>query len=227
MKILTCIVVHDRPELTERTIGSYLATTTETPKLLVAYDSGSNPETAWALEAWRRAGAFVIRSDENVYPGRGCNEAWTHALNLADDVTLLHRSDNDVEYQPGWWEHVVERFEDDPRLGQLGLLEERFEQGCFNVGGNCVLRRELWDGGLRWDETRWGENPAGAALNEDALMSSAVAAAGYQVGRVSRECVVHLGWDFDDYPGYYEASARVRGYDPDWLRGHFDRMRAL
>lgn len=227
LKLGTVIVVHDRLELTLRTIGSYLETTREVEKLLVIVDSGSGGETFEALCGLAHANMLVRRFDQNVYPGRACNHGWEHALRLAPDITHLHRSDNDVEYLPGWVDVVAEAFRNDSGIGQLGLLEERFEQGCFNVGGNSVIRRDLWDAGVRWDETPWGENSAGAALNEDALLSAEVARRGYRIGRVQTECVRHLGWDFDAYPDYYAETSRVRGYQEHWIRDHFDRMRAL
>lgn len=213
--------MHDRPELTLRTIGSYLDTTRETETLLVIVDSGSGPDTRDLLDRMAMANMLVRRFDANVYPGRACNHGWEHALALAPDITHLHRSDNDVEYQAGWADEVEAAFTD-PTLGQLGLLEERYEQGAPNVGGNSVISRDLWAAGLRWDETAWAPG-----IQEDGRMSTAVRAAGRTVSRVGRECVRHLGWDFDAYPGYYRASAAARGLDEAWLRDHFDRMRSL
>lgn len=216
-RLLSCIVTHDRLELTRRTIISYL-NTVDLEYRLVVVDNASSDGTREMLRDLDEIDELILL-DRNVYPGAACNLGWLAAATWGAD--LLHRSDNDVEYRPGWCDEVERSFED-LSLGQLGLLEERYEAGCGSVGGNCVLRRELWDAGLRWDATPWGPG-----VQEDSRMSAAVRAMGYEVARVGRDCVRHLGWEFDAYSGYYAASCAARGLDEGWLRTHFDRMRAL
>lgn len=239
MMLLSCIVAHDRLELTKRTVESYLDTVT-LPFHLQIYNNGSTDDTAaWISEIvispeWERWGNIVWATNQrlNRYPGAACNDGWTNLLVSEsfygwDPATHLHRSDNDVEYQPGWCDEIASRFLEDPKLGQLGLMEERFEQGCFNVGGNSVIRRDLWDAGLRWDESVWRDNGAGSpGVNEDRLMSGEIARRGQRVARVQTECIRHLGWDFDAYPDYYARTARERGYQPEQLRAIFEEMSA-
>ena len=83
---------------------------------------------------------------------------------------LLHLSENDLQYLPGWDEKVIAAFESFPLLGQLSVFgpvptdEEAWDiKPCsmrfhreqiiyvteYNVGTSSVLRREVWDKGVR------------------------------------------------------------------------------
>lgn len=236
MNLLSCIVAHNRLELTKRCVESYLATVT-VPHVLVVVDNASSDETAaWLApnEAHRcphlGEQVFALINDENLYPGAACNLGWLVGLNLwhaLPDANVLHRSDNDVEYLPGWCKELERCFVEMGNVGQVGLLEHRYEEGCSNVGGNSAILRKLWDAGARWDEVPWGGRPGAPALNEDALMSAEIRRRGYRVARVGRETIVHHGWDWDAYPDYYAQTCIDRGYDPADIRAHFDRMRTL
>ncbi len=202
-RLLTVLVSYNRPELLERTVTSYLDTVTMKHSLVII-DNGSDEETTRWLHGIRRMGwCGVTFLSENKYPGYATNFGWsTHAP--AVNPTLLHRSDNDVEYLPGWCDEVAERFEN-PRLGQLGLrtLEE---EGPHNaVGGNCVLRREVWDAGVRYPDGPWGQ-----VVHEDGHLSPMVNAAGWHWARVLTPCIVHIGVA-DMADPYYQETMRVRG----------------
>jgi hypothetical protein len=100
---------------------------------------------------------------------------------------------------------VAEVFENE-KVGQVGLrtsAEELNARG--NTGGNCVIRRELWDAGLRWDERPWPQlrDELGPGITEDSLMSPAVEAMGYTWTRVRRPCIQPI-------------SSEVPDQDPDW-----------
>lgn len=203
-RLLTVLVSYNRPELLELTVESYRATVAFNYSLVVV-DNGSDQETVRYLREMSRLRKLaVVFLGENRYPGYATNFGWAmHAEKMG--ATLLHRSDNDVEYLPGWCHEVAERFTVDPLLGQLGLrtLEE---EGPHNaVGGNCVLRREVWDQGVRYRDEPWG-----AIVHEDGYMSQAVAAAGWKWRRVQRPCVIHRGIG-DMADPYYAETMRVRG----------------
>ncbi|MDE2097962.1 MAG: glycosyltransferase [Patescibacteria group bacterium] len=227
MNLTACVVTHNRLELTKRCIESFLATVS-VPYYLVVVDNASTDGTLeWLIAEEDSSPDLILPLRENLYPGRACNVGWAAALPFNHDANLLLRADNDVEFLSGWCDELQRIFED-PKVGQVGLLEQKFEQGCSNVGGNCAIRRELWDAGLRWNEAPWSPSETGGTRPyEDGLMSEAIMKAGYRIARVERECIKHNGWDWDAYPNYYEKTAADRGYKPDWLRGHFDRMRAL
>jgi hypothetical protein len=79
----------------------------------------------------------------------------------------------------------------------------------YNVGGNNVIRRELWDAGLRYDERPWTELPAGHS--EDTYMSPAVMAMGYKWTRVRQPCIVGNSDESNAMNDpYYQASYRAR-----------------
>lgn len=181
MKLHTCMISYHRPEIIKRSLASYLETVS-VPFSLIVVDNGSDQElTRWLYAAYDFS---LIALGENKYPGYACNRGWEQAPR---DATHLHRADNDFIYREGWCDEVIERFQD-PLLGQLGLLTERVEgTGSPNVGGNCVIRRSLWDAGLRWDERPWPTLERG--MSEDSFMSPAVVQMGFTWTRAQRECI--------------------------------------
>lgn len=168
------------------------------PCSLLVVDNGSDP----GVMAWLSSQGYnPLLLQQNHYPGYAANRGFELA---PPEATLLHRSDNDMEYQPGWCEEVVARFED-PGLGQLGLRTLEEEGPHAAVGGNAIIRRELWDKGARYDERSWQECPF-----EDATMSHRIRRLGYQWGRVQRPCATHIGIASSTDP-YYQQSFADRG----------------
>jgi glycosyltransferase involved in cell wall biosynthesis len=218
MKLHTVFITYNRLELTKATIESYLETVT-VPFTFRVVDNGSTDGT----QEWLQRGLALTADldvidipsgsgwkflSENRYPGYAANKGWSLA---PADATHLHRSDNDFRYLPGWCEEV-ERLFSDPKMGQVGLRtdkEEGYEPG--NTGGNCVIRRELWDAGLRYDERPWGEFEPG--YSEDSFFSPKVVEMGWKWARVKRKCIQNLAsGDWKD--PYYVESYGKRGIRP-------------
>lgn len=199
MKLHTCMISYHRPEILKRALASYLETVS-VPFSLIVVDNGSEPVlTDWLIGEFEHDALLLGR---NRYPGFACNRGWEFA---PPDADFLHRADNDFIYREGWCDEVEERFQD-PQLGQLGLLTERVEgTGSPNVGGNCVIRRTLWDEGLRWDERPWPELERG--MSEDSFMSPAVTRMGYLWGRASRELIDGISTPDPADPYYIETYA--------------------
>jgi len=176
----------------------------------------------------------VIFNRENLYPGKACNKGWE----LADKkAQYLMRSDNDIIYKLGWDTAVLQAFKDFPRMGQLGIINELFQvfpsshhtydhckvkhkktllykpmNGNGNVGGPCVIKRELYDKGLRWYPDKWDSN-----MNEDVEMSLNVMGMGYEIYELPLGVVDHIGFgDFQKYPEYYYNKYKQRGL-MDWF----------
>lgn len=214
MKLLTCIVTHNRLEYSQRCIESYLATVGSASDLVVVDNASTDGTWEWLLET----SVTCAQSSHNAYPGSACNEGWGEMLNHYE-ATHLHRSDNDIEYLPGWRQEVEAAFERHPSLALLGLLNlhedhgvpfpegelgDVDEQGA--VGGNVIMPRRFWDAGLRWNEEPW--RPGG---NEDADMSARAQSFG-RVVQLRRTVANNMAFGrYADYPAYYDATAAARG----------------
>ena len=205
MRLLTVLVSYNRLELLKETVRSYRETVTLKHQLMIV-DNGSDPETIdWLMAAMLSMPDVEVRYlNENRYPGFATNFGWQAGL-VNHSYGLLHRSDNDVEYLPGWCEEVERMFAAYPVVGQLGLRTLEEEGPHAAVGGNCVLRSEVFAAGVRYREEPWG-----AIVHEDGYMSQSVVAAGYGWARVENPCIVHRGIaDMND--PYYQETMRVRG----------------
>jgi hypothetical protein len=200
MILHTVFISYDRLELTQKAVETYLETVS-VPYSYLIVDNGSGKEVTRWLQSHDEHPSLEL--GENKYPGFACNRGFEQA---PSNATFLHRADNDFSFLPGWCEEVARRFVDQ-FVGQVGLRtgpEEMHE--AWNVGGNCIIRRSLWDMGLRYDETPWPELPAG--YSEDSFMSPEVKKMGYSWTRVKRPCIVSLAsgdWDDDYYRKSYGA----------------------
>lgn len=216
MRLLTCVVTFNRLAYTQRCIGSYLDTV-GTDAHLVIVDNGSTDGTRdWLAQFGER----VIYAESNLYPGAATNRGWDHGL-ASFDAELLHRSDNDIEYLPGWRRHVEEMLAAWPEVALLGLLnlhedrgtDDRDETGIEvvpRVGGNVVMPARLFRGGLRWREGAWAPG-----RDEDGPMSWDAARHGW-VARLRRTVANNLAFNRAlEYPEYYQATAKARGIR-DW-----------
>lgn len=235
MKLLICLITYNRLEYTKKTLKNLWDNTSDDcDYFLVVSDNASTDGTKEYLKELQRRGRLnmVIINPENYYPGKACNIGWTEALKIYD-ATHLMRLDNDMQLTRDWDKRVEEYFKAIPELGQLGLEHEAIETpqadsqlriingfgvnewpGC--VGGPAVIRKKLWDDGVRYDETPWyklHENTP--AMQEDSKMSQAIKAKGYLVGHAQEE----LGRTFatrenwKDYPEYYKKTMNERGYE--------------
>jgi len=210
--ILTCLVTHDRLAYTQRCVESLLATMRPADRLIIVDNASPDLTAAWLLSR----GLPAILNGENRYPGAACNQGWDYGL--AESVPdFLHRSDNDIEYLPGWQAEVESAFSVHPGLALLGILNLHEDRGVpfpdgegiepvGRVGGNVVMPVRLFRAGLRWDERPWG------AVNEDGLMSAAAAEHG-QVAMLVRTIAHNMAFcRYGDYPEYYNRTAAIRGY---------------
>ena len=199
--ISTVVVSYKRPELLRLTLESYLATVS-VPHEVIVVDNGSCTE---ALDVAREYGVEAIELGENRFPGFSTNVGWDYL----SSKWLLHRSDNDIEYLEGWCEEVMRQFESDSNLGQLGLRTLSEEGNHPNVGGNCVIRSEVFKQ-VRWMEDPWRPGVKG----EDYFFTTAVQAAGWNWKRVAQPCIVHRGAQWPERPTdeYYAESWGARGH---------------
>ena len=208
MNLHTVMVTHNRLELTKQAVESYLETR-DGPGTLVVVDNASTDGTREWLEANYGNGYRSLTLDENKYPGYATNRGWELA---PPDTILLHRADNDFVFLPGWELHVRLTFTVFPNIGQLGLRTDDEElHNPHNVGGNCVIRKELWDQGLRYDERTWPEiSRKVPGYTEDSFMSPAVKKMGWEWGRVTVPCIQPISRESTEDP-YYRKTWADRG----------------
>lgn len=209
--ILTCVVTYNRLAYTKRCIESLLATARPLDRIVIVDNASTDGTQDWL----RSVGLPVIANEVNRYPGYATNQGWDYGL--VSDPDFLHRSDNDIEYLPGWQDEVERAFADFPELALLGILNlhedgKREGEGIDNVprvGGNVVMPTRLFRDGLRWDERPWAKG-----IDEDGPMSWAAKERGW-VARLRKTVANNMAFGrYADYPDYYDRTALDRGY-PD------------
>ena len=214
MILHSVMITYDRLDCTKKAFSSYIQTVS-VPYSLTFVDNGSTDGTKDWLTDLAMSGFDVVFLDKNMYPGYATNRGWEC---VPANATFLHRADNDWAYHPGWCDHLQRAFLN-PKVGQVGLRTDREESHngvpiAWNVGGNNVIRRELWDAGLRYDERPWTELPAGHS--EDTYLSPAVVSMGYRWVRVKKPCIYGVSVESRDDPYYQRsyAARRIYGFGP-------------
>lgn len=210
MKIHTVFVTFNRIELTKRTIASYLETVTLPFTAQVVDNASTDGTQDWLYREYGDKLRLTFLP-ENRYPGYATNRGWASVEEeWGADTTHLHRSDNDWEFYKGWCEEVERKFSENERLGQLGLrTDEQEVWNTHNVGGNCVIRRDLWDAGLRYKDLPWPQLKT-PGYTEDSYMSPAVLRMGWEWDRVDRKCIEGISYE-DPEDEYYQRTWRDRG----------------
>lgn len=208
-----------------------LLDTIEVPHYIIAVDNNSSDGTQKYLQSLKKRGLIdkVILNPDNYYPGKASNIAWREGLQEYD-ATHLMRLDNDIHLEKGWDLAAEDYFAKIPNLGQLGIDNDAIQDpkaklremylngktlnpwpGC--VGGPCIVRRSLWDSGLRYDETPW--KGSRSKLQEDSRLSKSIRDMGYLHGHMTEG----LCWTFanesnwSEFPEYYKETFYDRGYD--------------
>lgn len=231
MKLLIVLITFNRLEYTKRTLR-YLWDTIQVPHYLVIVDNNSTDGTKEYLKGLekRNKADLVIFNEDNYYPGKATNIGWETGIKLYPEATHLMRLDNDMELRQGWDINAESYFKAIPELGQLGLdheaietpkaiLREMYINGkCLNpwpgcVGGPNIIKREIFDSGLRYEEYMWNDG-RNSALQEDSKFSRTILEKGYLSGHItedlSRTFANKSNWK--EYPEYYKKTMLDRGY---------------
>lgn len=227
MKLLIVLITHQRLDYTKKTLRS-LWDTIQLPYYLVAVDNASTDGTPEYLETLRERGRIdmLITNPKNLYPGKAANMGWEAGLAIYPQATHLMRLDNDMHFEQGWDLRAEEYFKRIDRLGQLGLDFDGGENKVpqyYNgmgliewpstVGGPCIIRREIFEGGIRWEESPWHETKS--MIQEDVKFSRKIKEDGWLVGHMDER----LSWTFATpdnwklYPEYYRKSMTDRGFE--------------
>lgn len=233
MKLLITLVTHNRLAYTKRTLKSLLRTV-DVPYYLVVVDNASTDKSQQWLE---KSGPqdLLILNPMNYYPGKACNIGWERGLREFN-ADYLMRCDNDMEFAADWATDAEKYFEAMPPLGQLGLDntaldsytgEKRYLTSIGgktinawpgNVGGPCIIRRDVWDRGARYDETPWMDLRAhkGSILTPQEDVKFSLSMHNYQ--SIYGHPTDKLAWTFatpdtwEKYPEYYDKTMTERGY---------------
>lgn len=227
MRLLIALVTFNRLEYTKRTLETLLGTL-ELPYYLIIVDNNSSDGTQDYLKQLFDDGKCnkIMLCSDNYYPGKATNLAWAEGLKYYPEATHLMRCDNDMHFEKGWDIKAQEYFEKIDRLGQLGLDywggEEKppiiingmgLNEWPGAVGGPNIIKRSIWNGGVRYDESRW--EGSRDKVQEDSRLSRDIKGYGYLVGHMSEK----LSWTFadesnwQDYPDYYLKTMYDRNYD--------------
>jgi len=218
----TIILNWNRSGLLRQTVESYTSTVSGRFELFVV-DNASTDDSREFLRRVEADGlAKVLYLSQNI-GGLAFNEVIP--LTTGD---LVHLSENDQIFLPGWFEHVTSSFQAFPGLGQLSLFsgvatdEEawgepepstlRFAKGKIlyevrdNLGTSSVLRASL----LRERGLRIANIEGGAfKFPNDSKLSADVKAAGYWCAYSDRYYVRNVGHEvaeFETNSDYYQEN---------------------
>jgi len=232
MKLLIVLITYNRLAYTKRTLRA-LWDTIEVPHYLIVCDNNSDDGTREYLGnlVKRNRADKVILNPDNYYPGKATNIGWTEGLKVYPEATHLMRLDNDMLLLPGWDTTAWDYFKKIPELGQLGLDHEAIEHpkaklremeingkvlnpwpGC--VGGPNIIRRSIWDMGVRYLELMWNDGRR-SPLQEDSQFSRAIQNKGYLTGHMTEDLARTFAneTNWNEFPEYYKKTMADRGYE--------------
>lgn len=232
MKLLIVLITYNRLSYTKKTLRN-LWRTIEVPYYLVIVDNNSGDGTQAYLATLidRNRVDHVIFNTDNLYPGEATNIGWEAGIEEYPDATHLMRLDNDMHLERGWDLMAEEYFNKIPRLGQLGLDHEAIEHpkavlreleingkilnpwpGC--VGGPNIIRREIWDSGIRYLHLRWNDGRR-SPLQEDSQFSRAMQNQGWLTGHMTENLARTFANkdNWGEFQDYYKKTMFERGYD--------------
>jgi glycosyltransferase involved in cell wall biosynthesis len=225
--ISTTILNWNRADLLERTLQSYIRTIS-VPHELFIVDNASTDLSREVIGRFlqEHPECTAILSDSN---------SGGETINLGLERSrgsLLHLSENDIEYLPGWDRTILEAFEAFPELGQLSVFgpvptdEEAWDvKPCsmrhrgghmvyvtdHNVGTSSVISRAIWDKGVRLHN--YPINPGSFLLPDDGRLSAEIRGLGMWVAWAHKYLVRnlgHMGDEIEVRPQYYLENYRSK-----------------
>lgn len=213
----TIILNWNRVELLRQCVDSYLATVGGDYELMIVDNASTDGSVHYLrrLEATQTVKVFYL-------PENRGGEAFNSAVRETRGE-LIHLSENDQIFLPGWRGYVEEAFAAHPLLGQLSLFGDtptddeawepktthlRFARGnivyeAHNVGTSSVIRAAL----LRERGIAVGNIEHGLVkLPDDAKLSADIRAAGFACAFSDRYHVRNVGHEVAEFgrdPDYY------------------------
>lgn len=226
------MVTYNRLAYSQRTLKEF-RDTIKLPHYFMVVDNCSDDGTKLWLADMKKDKQIddYIINNENLYPGKATNIGWEQGLIYYPEATHLMRIDNDTSFKDGWAEVAEDYFKKIPELGQLGLDHEAIEHpkaalrvleingkklnpwpGC--VGGINIIRKSLWDMGIKYEPMRWDDGRK-SPMQEDSNLSRKIQSKGYLTGHMTEDLVRTFAntENWKDYPEYYKKTMTERGYD--------------
>jgi len=214
--ISTVLINWNRCHLLKKTIESYLDTVSVPFELLIV-DNGSTDDSRDFIEN-------ICHQHPQIKGILLTQNVGGEALNLGLEQakgTYFHISENDLEYLPEWDTELLTKFKTFPKLGQLSLFSPEFqsekgeiwtnhpaepiiekEHKIFltkkNVGTSCIIRREIWDKGVRWKNVINPEHLE-VKLPDDGDFSNLVKNLGYWVAWNNKYTVINWGHNVNEW----------------------------
>jgi predicted O-methyltransferase YrrM/glycosyltransferase involved in cell wall biosynthesis len=214
----TIILNWNRRYLLEQCVESYLETVGNYFELIIVDNASTDGSIEYLRNLEANGSAKLIYLNENMG-----GEAFNRAVPLSRG-DLIHLSENDQIFLPGWYDHVVSSFDSFGDLGQLSLFSDtptddevweskasnlRFSNGKIlyeahgNVGTSSIVKAELFrDIGIRVGNIEEGlfKFPNGDKLSAD------IKTAGFWCAWSDRYYVRNVGHEraeFDAHENYY------------------------
>ena len=206
--ILSTVVLNwNREHLLRKTVESYLTTIGVSYELIIVDNASTDGSRQFITSICKeRANHHAILLPQNT-GGEGLNIGVAKCRGR-----YLHISENDLEYLPGWDRDLLSKFEGFPELGQLSVFSpfHQIEKGeiwsdkagvrhtkgtltiyraLSNVGNSSIIRREIWDQGIRW-RTHGTET---FLSPDDGALSADIKKIGYLVAWNDKYVVINWG----------------------------------
>lgn len=216
--ISTIILSWNRADLLKRTVSSFLETADAGRELFIVDNASTDNSSEYLRELYESGIAHVI-----FLPRNEGGLALNYAIAKASG-DLIHLSENDQEFFPGWVDHVGMAFSKFPDLGQLSLHgvvptdDEAWEpkpsrllfsggkiiyETDLNVGTSSVLRAELFKkNGIKIKNIESHD----FLFPDDGKLSEDVRKNGFRVAWSDRYYVRNIGHEVSEFernPQYY------------------------
>ena len=225
--ISTVLLNWNRIECLSRTVNSYLRTV-DTDYELIIVDNNSMDRSKDFIRSIcaDKPNHHAILLDKNIGGA---------ALNIGADKTIgkyIHFSENDIEYLPGWRKEMISKFDVFPELGQLSPfapfpqkelgeifgdksqdVQPLIKEGrtiyvtSTNCGTTSIIRREIWDKGIRWKSYGKGN----IWFPDDGSFSREIRNMGYIVAYSDKYLVINWGHNIKEF--LRDTSYYVRNYE--------------
>ena len=230
-EITVVMLVRDRLRLTKQSVESLMHNSMTRLNVLIVDDASLSPTRDWLIELACRwpASIQIVRHEESRGTGYARNIGVAAARELYGTDSLLYLSDNDVFFLPGWDEALIATHDYFGGFKIIGGGCHPFLQAsdvsCEVIQGYQMATRDAISG-YSWllDWSTWDEfgpldaHALGVRQSEDWAMCQKVRKAGYFVGSIVPEMVLHTGLTdtFGEHPPGWELmrdtrDARMKG----------------